>query len=183
MTCCDNTYKLGCFNHCSTIKFGTADATKTLTGIFTFAGSSYPLAIPIVTGQQYSIPLSGLNENAEYTLKLYNSDGTIYTITINDVEYDCFSLKTMVVYDSTSTTTSEETVCCDPLIIHVTEESYVLTVSQWSSYGAIPELQVVVMIDGVYQNIDFQQTYDSMPTPTEITINAFGATDWYLIVS
>jgi hypothetical protein len=182
MSCCTKTYNLGCFNHCGSISFGEAESTETLTAILSFANNHQSLSIDISDGDPYLIPLSSLNEDAFYTFKLYDDSGSVHTVTIDDIEYDCFEFKTMVVSGITVSTSTSDT-CCASKIIHVTEETYVLTKSQWSRYGAIPNLQAVVDVGGGYQNVDFQQQYNSMPTPTEITITVGGSTDWYLIVS
>lgn len=183
MSCCSNTYFLGCFNHCGQITFGTASATETLTAVFSFAGIDASFDIGTISGDPYTINIGGLNENTSYTLKLYNEDGTEHTVDVNGVEYDCFRFKTKIIYGA-SPVEYAETACCSPTTIVVQgQQSYQLTFGQWSQYGAIPEIQVVINIDGELQNIAFQQVYDSMPNPTTITITLPGAPDvWYIII-
>src|SRR5574343_593550 len=99
MSCCTNTpYFLGCVNHCSTLSFGIASETTTLTGVFTFAGIDSSQDISIIATEPITVDVSGLNEYASYTLKFYDSDGLPYSVDINGTEYDCFRFKTKVIY-------------------------------------------------------------------------------------
>lgn len=185
MSCCTNTYNLGCFNHCGSISFGEATSTETLTAVVEFANQANQLEIDITNGDPYLIPLSGLNEDAFFTMKLYDDSGAVHTITIDEVVYDCFTFKTRVIYGATVSTTVSTT-CCAPRIIEVTGlDEYTVTYSQFQAYGSIPNIQVVVKVGATYQRVDFQPTYDQMPDPQNITITINGTPPdtWYIIIS
>ena len=92
MICCNNTYNLGCFHHCSTISFGTADATEQLEVVFTFIGN-YRTIIEKVTVQPIELDLTNLKEKGNYTIRFYK-DGQKKSIEINGEIYDCFTLTT-----------------------------------------------------------------------------------------
>lgn len=101
MSCCTNTYNLGCHFQCSVIPLPVvADATKTLSGIFTFAGISYQRDIEIVSGETIELNLATLDlpELGIFDVQLYNPDGTRFTQTVDDVVYDCFFFSSSVLY-------------------------------------------------------------------------------------
>lgn len=182
MSCCNNTYQLGCFNHCSAISFGTATGTATLTGIFSFAGINTAVNVPIVTGQPYIISLTSLNENTDFSLRLFNNDGSVHSITMGDTSYDCFGFKTMVVYNSTSTApvVSE---CCTSMLIAVTGISqYTVTAAQWAGFGSVPSFEVISKVDGKWITTPIEPEFDQMPVPTSALIDIGGipADTWYI---
>lgn len=96
MSCCINTYDLGCHNYCSVLSFGESEITGTVTGLFSFGNISSVQSISATVGQPFVFDLSLLNENAKQTLQLYNSSGNKITQTIDDLVYDCFSVTTQI---------------------------------------------------------------------------------------
>ena len=49
-----------------------------------------------IEGENISFDISALNENYEYTGKIYDADGEQVTITIGEDEFDCIKFKTVV---------------------------------------------------------------------------------------
>ena len=98
MSCCTNTYNLGCIYHCNQLSFGTADFGGTVVGVFTSGNIVISQSITVVEGEPLIFDMSLLNEEMAYTLTLYHDDEQI-TLTIDGVEYDCFSVKTTLIGD------------------------------------------------------------------------------------
>lgn len=183
MSCCSNPYNFGCYGSCSSIRTGVdSDFTGTLTGHFEFAGITVAIDIDVVVDEPIIIPLNGINETAKFTLTLYDEDGDVYPLEIDDTSYTCFEFKTKVVYNSVAEI-SEDANCCDPVVIEVDGESeYIIQASEWSQFGSIPSIEVIVKESGVYTSIPVNWVPDSMPDPTTITINIGGVPPdpWYI---
>ena len=96
MSCCTNTYDLGCHNYCSVLSFGESEITGTVVGLFSFGNISVAQSISAITGEPFVFDLSLLNENAKQTIQLYNSSGNKITQIIDDVVYDCFTVTTQI---------------------------------------------------------------------------------------
>lgn len=99
MSCCTNTYNLGCIYHCNQLSFGTADFGGTVVGVFTSGNIVISQSITVVEGEPLIFDMSLLNEEMAYTLTLYHDDEKI-ALTIDGVEYDCFSVKTTLIGDA-----------------------------------------------------------------------------------
>lgn len=95
MICCQNTYNLCEWSTCESIEFGIATSTSTIKAHFTFANNTSIKDVLITNGMPYTLDLDGLNENACYTIRFKNLDGTKHIININGIDYDCFKLKTI----------------------------------------------------------------------------------------
>lgn len=98
MSCCTNTYNLGCYNSCSLLSFGTSDFNGTISGVFMFPSSSVAViqTISVIDGLPFVFDLSLVNENADFILQLFNSNGERVSVTIDEVVYDCFKLSTVL---------------------------------------------------------------------------------------
>lgn len=94
MACCNNTYDFGCKSYCSTLSFGQSEVNTTLFVIATFGNIKHVQVITASSGNPYVIDLSHFNENADYTFWFENSFGNKVSITIDEVVYDCFTVKT-----------------------------------------------------------------------------------------
>jgi hypothetical protein len=94
MSCCNNTYDLGCKSYCSTISFGVSEFSGTLYVIASFGNIKHVQQITVASGEPITIDLSHFNENADYTLYLENTLGQRFSVTIDDVAYDCFTVRT-----------------------------------------------------------------------------------------
>jgi hypothetical protein len=49
-----------------------------------------------IEGENIQFDISALNENFEYTGKIYDANGDLVTITIGEDEFDCVKFKTVV---------------------------------------------------------------------------------------
>ncbi len=49
-----------------------------------------------IEGENIQFDVSALNENFEYTGKIYDANGDLVTITIGEDEFDCIKFKTVV---------------------------------------------------------------------------------------
>lgn len=94
MACCNNTYDFGCKSYCSTLSFSQAEFNGTLYVIATFGNIKHVQQITVSAGDPIVIDLSHFNENADYTFWIENTFGNKVSITIDEVQYDCFSVKT-----------------------------------------------------------------------------------------
>ncbi len=103
MACCNKIYDLGCLDSCGVLSFGSTDEQETVTGVFTSSGISVSQTVFVEADNPYQFALNQLNENAEYTLSLFNQSGTKLSISINDVLYDCFTFKTQILGTPTTT--------------------------------------------------------------------------------
>jgi len=99
MSCCTNTYNLGCIYHCNQLSFGSADFGGTVVGVFTSGNIVISQSITVVEGEPFIFDMSRLNEDMAYTLTLYHDDEQI-SVTIDEVAYDCFSVKTTLIGDA-----------------------------------------------------------------------------------
>jgi hypothetical protein len=95
MSCCNNTYNLGCYDSCSNLSIGVAEVSGTYKGIFTSGNNRITQTITVISGQPFVFDLRELNESATYSLSIYRN-GVLQEITIDDIEYDCFSFKTQI---------------------------------------------------------------------------------------
>jgi hypothetical protein len=100
MSCCTNTYNLGCHDHCGVISFGAAEVGGTYIGVFQSGNLSIKQSVIIAEGDPFMFDLSVLNEQSDYTLVIYH-DGAQISVTIDEVEYDCFRVKTEILGVST----------------------------------------------------------------------------------
>lgn len=95
MSCCNNTYNLGCYDSCSNLSIGITEVSGTYKGIFTSGNNRITQTITVISGQPFVFDLRKLNESATYSLSIYRN-GVQQEITIDDVQYDCFSFKTQI---------------------------------------------------------------------------------------
>jgi len=96
MSCCTKTYNLGCFNNCSIIAVGLCETSGTYNGVFTYGNISTTITVTAIENEPFLFDLSLLNENATFTLAIYDENENQITLTIDSVEYDCFKVKTQV---------------------------------------------------------------------------------------
>ena len=96
MSCCTKTYNLGCFNNCSIIAVGLCENSGTYNGIFTYGNISTTITVTAIVNEPFLFDLSLLNENATFTLAIYDENENQITLTIDSVDYDCFKVKTQV---------------------------------------------------------------------------------------
>ena len=96
MACCDNTLDLGCINHCNQLSFGEATISGTYNGVFTSGNIQITQQITVTSGNPFIFDMTLLNEQMSYTLVIYNSDNEQITLTIDSVEYNCFTVKTVL---------------------------------------------------------------------------------------
>ncbi len=96
MSCCTKTYNLGCFNNCSIIAVGLCLTSGTYNGVFTYGNISTTITVTAIQNEPFLFDLSLLNENATFTLVIYDENENQITLTIDSVDYDCFKVKTQV---------------------------------------------------------------------------------------
>ena len=96
MSCCTKTYNLGCFNNCSIIAVGLCLTSGTYNGVFTYGNISTTITVTAIENEPFLFDLSLLNENATFTLAIYDENENQITLTIDSVDYDCFKVKTQV---------------------------------------------------------------------------------------
>lgn len=100
--CCTNIVEI-----CKVSICGTNALIKT--GAVALAAGNYKLVleyldVDIVLNATFGInddlnfPSDQLNEHYKYRGKIYGPDGSVVTITVNDVVYDCIEFKTVLEY-------------------------------------------------------------------------------------
>lgn len=96
MSCCTNTYDLGCIYYCNQLRFAESSFSGSVTGVFSNPNHAVSQAITVQIGNPFMFDMYYLNENMNYTLKLY-VNGVQIGVDIEGVEYDCFTVKTEII--------------------------------------------------------------------------------------
>ena len=95
MSCCTNIADIGCVSICGAIILPfLANETGTHIVEISFLNIGYSIAIEAEAGQPFEIPLTDFNESACISFKIKNPDCGYYVATIDDVNYECFTIKT-----------------------------------------------------------------------------------------
>lgn len=93
---CTSTYDLGCVQHCEDIVISATIAEAgTATLNTNFNGVLVTQSFEVEVGDEITVPMSGLNENYEYSIQILNSSGEVIELTFGDATYDCFTVKLM----------------------------------------------------------------------------------------
>jgi len=95
MSCtnCTNVFDFGCIPHCEGLFIGqNATETGTWTLHTNFNGTSVIQEFEVVDGEEIELPMSGLNESYEFSIQIKDSEGTVFTFTIEDIEYNCVKI-------------------------------------------------------------------------------------------
>lgn len=93
--CCTNTLDLGCFDCDSTVIIGEATQTgRHIIRIYDPSGANQKIKETVTSGADIELTFDAetMDMGVYYTLTVENPDGTDYTVTVDSVEYDCFSL-------------------------------------------------------------------------------------------
>lgn len=96
MACCNNTYNLGCYEHCNVVTFFNSPITATLTALYSFGNINIPIQIDSMAGAPIYLHLSALNENTIYTLKFLDENQNAVIFNVENVDYDCFTISTKI---------------------------------------------------------------------------------------
>jgi hypothetical protein len=95
--CCINTLNLGCFNPCGLVfdagVVGVGDAGDWSLRV-DFGRSFLIFDNTFVEGQPIRFKLSNINELYTYTATITKPDGSLFTLTVGDIVYDCFKFST-----------------------------------------------------------------------------------------
>lgn len=103
MSCCTNTYDLGCHNYCSVVTFPVvSNITDSLKVVYEFANQKQKNIFDALQGEPIYLYLNTLNESAEYIFSIYDSDGDKLSFEIDGTQYDCFEIKTEIWRSSTN---------------------------------------------------------------------------------
>ncbi len=124
MSCCNNTYDLGCYNHCQNIEvlLDGINPANDYTFVTSFSGSQIIMLLAVSQNDAGEnvlvIDTCGLNENHCYTGQILQNSQPL-TIEVDSVVYDCFSFKIVpkaVVYcPPVETNPPEECTPCDAI--------------------------------------------------------------------
>lgn len=95
--CCNNTFDAGCFDSCGlTLEAGIVGVGEA--GIWQlklgFGRRKIVFDVTFQEGDDLIFALDFINELYTYTAQIIKPDGTIYTFTIDNVEYDCVKFAT-----------------------------------------------------------------------------------------
>jgi hypothetical protein len=95
--CCTNTLNFCAQNVCGDIDFDVkAQATGTHKMVTGFMGMQIIIENEITAGDNIAFPIDSLNENFQYTVELFDPNGSKILIRKNDIDYDCFKFKTYI---------------------------------------------------------------------------------------
>ena len=84
-------------NVCDTIDFGVLASVAGEHKLITdFLGVEIQLTASFSIGERIVFPITGLNENFQYTCELFNPDDIQITINKDGVQYDCFKFQTKI---------------------------------------------------------------------------------------
>lgn len=95
--CCTHTLKYCNQDICDEIDFdikAQVDGTHKL--ITYFLGKKVTILKDFSIGDNLIFPLSGLNENYEYTVELFDPNNAKVLIRKDDTDYDCFNFSTTI---------------------------------------------------------------------------------------
>ena len=95
MSCCSNTYNLGCHYYCNQLSFGSSPVTGDVVGVFKSPSGTINQQIEVTEGGELAFDLSLLNEEMLYELSVY-FEGEKISIDIDGTDYDCFEFKTEI---------------------------------------------------------------------------------------
>jgi hypothetical protein len=100
--CCNNILELCRVSVCGESQIITgADATGN--GIYKlvldYLGVDVIINQEQETGEPLNFPSDGLNENYKYTGKIYDPNGTLVEITLDEIVYNCISFQTGLAYE------------------------------------------------------------------------------------
>lgn len=95
--CCTNTLNFCTQNVCGEIDF---DILAINSGVHTmvaeFLGVQVTISKEFLAGEKIIFPLSLLNESYEYTVNIFEPNGSQVVISKAGIEYDCFKFKTIL---------------------------------------------------------------------------------------
>lgn len=96
MSCCNNTYDLGCFESCENIS--KTGVTVSQTGVFTvrlLPGLTDIAQFERTNGQLLLVP-NLFNEDGISQFQIINPDDTVFTYTTDGVTYNCFQIRNSI---------------------------------------------------------------------------------------
>jgi hypothetical protein len=96
MSCCNNTYNLGCYEHCKVVTFVNSPITAPLTAVYSFGNINIPIEVDGMIGAPIYLYLNVLNENTTYTLKFLDENQNAVVFNVGGVDYDCFTISTKI---------------------------------------------------------------------------------------
>lgn len=94
MSCCTNTYYLGCYDSCGTIPTEIPYSQNGVHTVYFDGVNKHKEHFIGVTGELIYIDLNKLTGNSCYSVKILNPDGTKFTFVKDTITYDCISFKT-----------------------------------------------------------------------------------------
>lgn len=186
MNCCTNTYDLGCFDSCDTIQLPFEYEQNGTHKIEFETQFRFKFSQEGTAGETVELDLTLFPENTDLTLKIFNPDGTRFVYTVGSSMYDCFTMRIDIFNSSTYTPMGTTPTCCTPKILAMSGvATKTLVYDDWSKFGQVPTIEVYYKEGSSYITIPVEPIFDSMPSPTSITINipAIPADTWYIKLS
>lgn len=145
MGCCTNIYDLGCHSSCGNITLIVdSPVNGQVKGVFTSNTSTKTLTTLVTIGSAIIFPLSELNENACYKVKLYFNNELI-TFEHENIEYDCFEFKTVLDYGNESYVVNPILVCtsmCKEIYDPESEEKDIFNYNNLRVKAAVDETTI-----------------------------------------
>ncbi len=97
--CCIKTLNLCNAPVCGSLeinKLVVAGSGETYDLVLDFLQNTVTLTQEQTNGENITFDISALNENFEYTGKIYDANGDVVTITVDGEDYDCIKFKTIM---------------------------------------------------------------------------------------
>lgn len=97
--CCVNTLNLCDVPICGILeldKIAIVGSGDTYDLVLDFMNTTLTLTQAQIDGQNITFDISALNENFQYTGKIYDAAGDPVVITRNGIDYDCIKFKTVI---------------------------------------------------------------------------------------
>jgi len=96
MSCCVNTYNLGCFEHCKNVSFFSSTYTGLIQIVYSVIDTNKVVEFEAIENEPIIFDLSVLNENTNYSISIFDENGNKKAFNIGGINYDCFKIKTKI---------------------------------------------------------------------------------------
>jgi hypothetical protein len=93
LSCCTNTYYLGCVDSCAMVTLPIVFPTDGHYTLYFSGTNNVKITVSGVSGEPILLDATLLNANSIYTFYIQNTSGVRQLFEIGEVEYDCFKIK------------------------------------------------------------------------------------------
>ena len=80
MSCCNNTYNLGCFEHCKNVSFFSSTSTELIQIVYSVIDTNKVVEFEAIENEPIIFDLSVLNENTNYSVSIVDENGNKHKV-------------------------------------------------------------------------------------------------------